>query len=79
MRDHTKPRAFKLADEIAVLSYMITNEGQVEYLKFPESAFGPLKELHHQFSLVSQQPKTKCQKTSAFSLNYLNIQYSIFN
>ncbi|MBN2109004.1 MAG: four helix bundle protein [Deltaproteobacteria bacterium] len=82
MRDHTKLRAYQLADELAVQVYDATTafpkseiygltsqmrraavsvpsnivegcarESQVEYVRFLEIAFGPLRELHYQFSL----------------------------
>ena len=44
MRDHTKLRAFELADEVVVLIY-------AEYVRFLEIAFGSLRELHYQFGL----------------------------
>jgi len=83
MRDHTKLRAFELADEMVVLIYKITKgfpkdeiyglisqmrrsgvsvplnivegcsrEGQAEYLRFLEIAFGSLREMHYQFTLA---------------------------
>ena len=83
MRDHTKLRAFELADEVAILIYRMTGkfpkaeiygltsqmrraaisvpsnivegcarEGQIEYLRFLEIAFGSARELHYQFGLA---------------------------
>ncbi|MGD0259494.1 MAG: four helix bundle protein [Verrucomicrobiota bacterium] len=85
MRDHTKLRAFELADEVAVLIYRATKgfpkeevygltsqmrraavsapsnivegcarESQAEYLRFLETAFGSLRELHYQFGLAKR-------------------------
>jgi four helix bundle protein len=82
MRDHTKLRAFELADELALAIYRISRnfpkdevygltsqmrraavsvpsnivegcsrEGESEYLRFLEVAFGSLRELHYQFGL----------------------------
>jgi four helix bundle protein len=90
MRDHTKLRAFELADETAVLIYRITQkfpkdelygltsqmrraavsvpsnivegcarEGQAEYLRFLEIAFGSLRELHYQLSLAKRLEYTE--------------------
>ena len=85
MRDHTKLRAFELADEVAILVYRLTQqftkeevygltsqmrraavsvpsnivegcarEGETEYLRFLEIAFGSLRELHYQLSLAKR-------------------------
>ena len=85
MRDHTKLRAFILADELVILIYQLTQtfskeeaygltsqmrraavsvpsnivegcarEGEVEYLRFLEIAFGSLRELHYQLSLAKR-------------------------
>ena len=85
MRDHTKLRAFELADEVAVLVYRETRQfpkeeiyglrsqmrraavsipsnivegcarnGQAEYLRFLDIAFGSIRELHYQFSLAKR-------------------------
>lgn len=85
MRDHTKLRAFELADEVAILIYGLTKrfpkeevygltsqmrraavsvpsnivegcarEGEVEYLRFLQIAFGSLRELHYQLSLAKR-------------------------
>jgi four helix bundle protein len=82
MRDHTKLRAFELADEVAILVYQITTgfpkeelfgltaqirgaavsvpsnivegcarDGEADYLRFLNIAFGSLRELHYQLSL----------------------------
>jgi len=94
MRDHTKLRAFRLADEVAVLVYRVTSkfpkeelfglssqmrratvsvpsnivegcarDGEADYLRFLNIAFGSLRELHYQLNLskrlgfFSLQPK----------------------
>jgi four helix bundle protein len=85
MRDHTKLRAFILADELAIRIYQLpqkfpkeevygltsqmrraavsvpsnivegcAREGEVEYLRFLEIAFGSLRELHYQLSLAKR-------------------------
>jgi len=85
MRDHTKLRAFILADELVIQIYQLTQkfpkdemygltsqmrraavsvpsnlvegctrEGEVEYLRFLEIAFGSLRELHYQLSLANR-------------------------
>jgi four helix bundle protein len=85
MRDHSKLRAYELADEIALLVYRISKdfpkdeiygltsqmrraavsvpsnivegcarESQQEYLRFPEIAFGSLRELRYQLSLAKR-------------------------
>lgn len=85
MRDHSKLKAFVLADEIALLIYRLTQsfpkeemfgltyqmrraavsaasnivegcarESQAEYLRFLEIAFGSLREVHYQLSLVQR-------------------------
>jgi four helix bundle protein len=82
MRDHTKLRAFELADEVAMLVYRVTarfpkeelfgltsqirraavsvpsnivegcaRDGEADYLRFLNIAFGSLKELHYQLNL----------------------------
>lgn len=82
MRDHTKLRAFEMADEVAVLLYKVTagfpkeemygltsqmrraavsvpsnivegcaREGQADYVRFLNIAFGSLRELHYQVGL----------------------------
>jgi len=82
MRDHTRLRAFRLADEVAVLVYRVTSkfpkeelfglssqmrraavsvpsnivegcarDGEADYLRFLNIAFGSLRELHYQLNL----------------------------
>ena len=82
MRDHTKLRAFELADEVAMLVYRATagfpkeelfgltsqirraavsvssnivegcaRDGEADYLRFLNIAFGLLRELHYQLNL----------------------------
>ena len=46
MRDHTKLKAFALADGVAVLIYRVTAVFPILYI-----AFGSLRELHYQLSL----------------------------
>ena len=86
MGDHTKLRAFELADEVVLLIYRATvgfpkqgiygltsqmrraaisvpsnivegcaRESQTEYLRFLESAFGSLRELHYQLGLSKRK------------------------
>jgi len=85
MRDHTKLRAFELADEVAMLVYRVTagfpkeelfglssqirraavsvpsnivegcaRDGEADYLKFLNIAFGSLRELHYQLNLAKR-------------------------
>jgi len=85
MRDHTKLRAFELADDVAILVYRVTagfpkeelfgltsqirraavsvpsnivegcaRDGEADYLKFLNIAFGSLRELHYQLNLAKR-------------------------
>ena len=85
MRDHTKLKAFALADEVAVLVYRETRifpkeeiygltsqmrraavsvpsnivegcarDGQADYLRFLDIAFGSIRELHYQVGLAKR-------------------------
>src|SRR4030042_720934 len=105
MRDHTKLRAFELADEIAILIYQVTKgfpkdeiygltaqmrrsgvsvpsnivegcarESQVEYLRFLEIAFGSLRELHYQFTLVSRLGYIRESEISEYKLKLVETE-----
>lgn len=105
MRDHTKLRAFVLADEMAVLIYEMTRrfpreemfgltsqmrravvsipsnivegsarESQTEYVRFLEIAFGSLKELHYQYSLVDRLGYLKEINSSEFATKFLELE-----
>ena len=85
MRDHTKLKAFALADEVAILVYQETRmfpkeeiygltsqmrraavsvpsniiegcarDGQAEYLRFLDIAFGSIREMHYQIGLAKR-------------------------
>jgi len=95
MRDHTKLRAFELADEVAILVYQITTgfpkgelfgltaqirraavsvpsnivegcarEGEADYLRFLNIAFGSLRELHYQLNLSKRLGFLSVQNSS---------------
>ncbi len=65
MRDHTKFRAFELADEMAVLSYKITND-------FPkDEIYGLTSQMRRPVVFVPSNIVEGCV-LNAFSLNNLN-------
>lgn len=95
MRDHTKLRAFELADEMTILVYHITREfpkeelfgltaqirraavsvpsnivegcardGEADYLRFLNIAFGSLRELHYQLNLSKRLGFLSVQNSS---------------
>ena len=70
MRDHTKPRAFELADEVAILVYRVT-EG------FPkEELFGLTSQLRRAAVSVPSNIVEGCARDSeAEYLRFLNIAF----
>ena len=95
MRDHTKLRAFELADEVAMLVYQVTavfpkeelfgltaqmrraavsvpsnivegcaRDGEADYLRFLNIAFGSLRELHYQLNLSKRLDFLSVQNSS---------------